>query len=200
IVGNCLLFCFLLVIFLWVQIFGFNGIHPYHQLWKTVMIVNSFFLIFLSCYWSFQNHERVQKIFLYGFSPILLFLCLNFLMPDLAIEKKAPGILLSNYSQNIAQDTLIISDNQTAGAACFFFKRNDIYVLGRAGELHYGFTYKDSKSRKIDIKEAVDLIKKNQGKIILIGKAKKINRWKSKLPKPVFQDDSGPEGYVFYKY
>jgi 4-amino-4-deoxy-L-arabinose transferase len=198
--ANCILFCILLIVFIWIQLFGFKGIPPYSQPWKIVMLVNSLVFFLLFSYWSFQNQERIQKIFLYGFSPFLLFLCLNFLMPDLALEKKAPGILLLNYNQSVTRDTLIISDNQTAGAACWYFKRNDIYVIGRPGEHHYGLSYNDSKNRKINIKEAVGLIKENPGKVLIVGKAKKINRWKNQFPKAAFEDDSGPKGYAFWEY
>ena len=200
IIGNCIFFFFLLIGFIWIQFFGFKGIYPYSQPWKTVMVVNSFIFIILFCYWALKNQERTEKIFLFGFSPFLLLLGLNFIMPDLAIEKKMPGILFSNYNQSVAKNKLIISDNNTAGAACWYFKRNDVYVIGSSGEYNYGLSYNDSKKRKLNIKKADALIKKNQGKALLIGRAKKINKWKSQLPKPVFQNDSGPEGYIFWKY
>jgi len=199
-IGNCTLVALLLTAFIIIQIFGFKGIHPYTQPWQMVLVVNSLIFLILFNYLSLQNQERAKKIFLYGLSPFLLFLGMNFLMPDLAMEKKLPGILLSNYSKVVAGDKLIISDNNTAGAVCWYFKRNDVYILGTLGEFHYGLTYNDSKKKKINIKEANDLIKNNPGKIFLIGKTKKINRWRNQLPKPVFQDTSGHKGYLFWEY
>jgi hypothetical protein len=35
---------------------------------------------------------------------------------------------------------------------------------------------------------------------MLVGKAKHYRHWKEKLPAPVYEDSSGPGGYVFAQY
>ena len=135
-----------------------------------------------------------------GFSPFLLFITIHFIIPDLTIEKKVPGTLLERYCQNISHDTILMSDENTIKAVCWYMNRDDVYVLENGGELNYGLTYSDASGRLIDIKTSIDMIKRNKGKIILIARAKNILRWRDQLPRPVFQDDSGIDGYVFWRY
>jgi hypothetical protein len=73
-------------------------------------------------------------------------------------------------------------------------------VLGGPGELDYGLSYKDADGRLLDMKSAADLISRNRGKTVLIARVKKISRWRDHLPKPVFLDESGLKGYVFWRY
>ena len=113
---------------------------------------------------------------------------------------KEPNLLLERYSQGVGHDTIIISDKNTVGAVCWYLKRSDVYVLGGGGELTYGLAYDDAAGRWIDMKSAVGLIKRNRGKILLIARVNNISRWRDQLPKPVFQDDSGPEGYMLRMY
>jgi len=124
----------------------------------------------------------------------------HFILPELTIEVKAPGPLLEQYKQGTGDDDVIIADKNTVGAVCWYFKRSDVYVLGGGGELTYGLAYEDAAGRCIDMESAAGLIKRNRGKILLIARVKNISKWRDRLPKPVFQDDSGPEGYVCWRY
>jgi len=165
-----------------------------------MMAVNALVFVIIFCCWSSRSQERIKKIIFFGLSPLLLFFTAHFILPDLTIEKKAPGILLERYSQDIGHDTIIISDENTVRAVCWYLKRSDVYMLGGAGELDYGLAYEDVAGRKLDIQSAVRLIDCNQGKTVLVARAKSIRRWQDQLPKPVSQDDSGPEGYVLWRY
>jgi 4-amino-4-deoxy-L-arabinose transferase len=122
------------------------------------------------------------------------------LFTDLTIEAKSPGPILEQHKQSIADDDVIISDKDSIRAVCWYLRRSDVYVLGGAGELDYGLGYKDADGRSLDGRSAADLIKQNRGKTVLIARVRKISRWRDQLPKPVFQDQSGPSGYVLWKY
>jgi 4-amino-4-deoxy-L-arabinose transferase len=50
------------------------------------------------------------------------------------------------------------------------------------------------------MQSAVDLINQNRGKTVLVAKVKNIVQWLDQLPKPVFQNQSGPSGYILWKY
>ncbi|MGB2928808.1 MAG: phospholipid carrier-dependent glycosyltransferase [Desulfobacterales bacterium] len=198
--GSAMLFGLILLAFVYVQLFGYHGFRPYSQPWKALMAVNALVFIILSCGWAFRSRERIKKIIYFGFSPFLLFLAVHFILPDRPIEEKTPGILLERYSQGIGHDTIIISDVDAIGAVCWYLKRSDVYVLWRGGELTYGLAYEDAASRMLDIQSAVRRIDSNRGKTVLVAQVKRIRRWQDKLPKPVYQDDSGPEGYVLWRY
>jgi 4-amino-4-deoxy-L-arabinose transferase len=200
IVVNTILFSLILVAFLYVQLFGFNGFRPYSQAWKAVMVVNglAYFVLFLV--WAFRSRSTVSKTLLLGLSPLLLFFVVHFTIPDLTREVKSPGPILEQYTQGIDSKDIVISDENSIRAVCWYLKRNDVYLLGGTGELDYGLKHKDAAGRLLDMQTAVDLIQKNRGRTILIARMKHIARWRDQLPRPVFQDQSGPEGYALWKF
>lgn len=198
--GFGILFSLLLVAFLIVQLFGYEGFRPYSQPWKALMVVNALVFGILFCFWAFRSRETITKVVLFGLSPFLLFLAVHFILPDLTIEKKTPGILLERYRQGIGQDMVIISDEDTIRAVCWYLKRGDVYVLGGVGELGYGLAYEEAPGRRLDMGSAARLIDANRGETVLVARAKNIRKWQDRLPKPVFRDDSGPEGYVLWRY
>ena len=73
-------------------------------------------------------------------------------------------------------------------------------MLWRAGELTYGLAYEDAAGRILDTQSAVRRIDSNRGKTVLVAQVKRVKRWQDKLPKPIYHDDSGPSGYVFWRY
>ena len=44
-------------------------------------------------------------------------------------------------------DTLIVADNKTLHAACWWLKRDDVHLLVDSDELTYGLRYPEDKSR-----------------------------------------------------
>jgi len=198
--GTGMLFGLIFLALIYVQRFGYHGFRPYGQPWKLIMAVNSLLFFVLFCYWAFKNQERMKKAVLFALSPFLLFSTSHFIIPDTAIVGKAPGPLLERHRQGIGDDTVIISDEIAITAVCWYLHRNDVYLLGGAGELYYGLTYKDASGRLIDVRSARALIKRNPGKVVLIARVRSMSGWRDELPEPVFQDDSGPQGYLFWRY
>lgn len=193
-------FGLILVAFLYVQIFGFNGLRPYSETWKAVMAVNALVFFALFCFWSLRSRSVQTKLILFGMAPLLLFFLAHYIIPDQTIEVKAPGPLLEQHTQDIEPDTVIISDEDSLRAVCWYLRRNDVYLLGGAGELDYGLGYEDARGRLLDSNSAANLIRENPGKAILIARVRSVSRWRDQLPQPVFQDQNGPSGYVFWKY
>lgn len=195
-----LFFGLLLLVFLYLQLFGYKGFHPYSLSWKALLAGGGLtFLPFLSVL-AFRARRGRDKILLFGLAPLLLFFSANFIMPGQTLERKAPGPLLERHCRHIGRKTKIIADDETLRAVCWYCKRSDVYLLGGKGELTYGLSYKDAAGRGINLKEAVKLIAKNPGKIVLIARQKNIADWRRQLPRPVLQDNSGPKGYVFWRY
>jgi 4-amino-4-deoxy-L-arabinose transferase len=195
------IFCGLILLALiYLQVFGYDGFRVYGRSWRTLLAVSGLVLYVLMCFWAFKSRRGGDKAILFGLAPVLLFFAAPFITPDRAIEKKAPEALLERHRQGIAQDDFILSDEDTVTAVCWYLKRSDVYVLGYAGELEYGLAYEDAAARRLDMKSAVHLIESNPGKIVLVARAKNIREWQDQLPKPLSQDDNGPEGYVISRY
>ncbi len=198
--GIGILFGMILLALIYVQVFCYQGFRPYGQPWKVIMAIYGLVSAILSFVWVFKNQEGMKKVILFALAPSLLFFIGHFIVPDLTVEAKAPGLLLEQFKGRIGYDILIISDEETIGAVCWYLRRSDVYLLGGGGELDYGLACEDASGRLIDMKSAVGLIKLNRGKILLIARVKNILEWRDRLPKPVFEDDSGPKGYVFWRY
>lgn len=194
------LFCLILLAFLYIQITGVDGFRPYAHSWKAMMVVNGIVFFVLCCLWAFQNKEWKSKALIFGVSPLLLFFVVQFAAPDLTIESKSPGELLEQHKQELSRDTIIISDEASIGAVCWYWKRRDAYILGSPGELAYGLRYDDASGRKLDMESASDLIRRNSGKTVLVAREKKISRLRERLPQPRFQVQSGAAGYVIWTY
>jgi 4-amino-4-deoxy-L-arabinose transferase len=194
------LLCLILIALLYVQSFGFNGFRPFSHPWKVMMVVNGLVFSILLCFWAFRNQRGKEKALIYGMAPLLLFFVIHFTIPDLTIESKSPGVLLERHKQDIADGDVILSDENSIRAVCWYFERNDVFLIEGAGELDYGLTYADAAGRLLDMQSAADLIKRNPGRTVLVARVKSISRWRDQLPEPAYQDDSGPKGYVYWRY
>ena len=202
IVINAMFFSLILLTFLYMEFIGFNEVRPYKQSWKAIMVVNSLVFLILFCFFAFRNRKGTVKTLFLGLSMLFFFFIAPFVIPDPTTESKSPGPLLERHRQDIGLDDVIISDEDTIHAVCWYFKRRDVYLLGGRGELRYGLDFKDAEGRGIDEESAVDLINRNRGKTVLIARAKRLlrGRWRDRFPKPDFEDDSGPSGYTFRRY
>ena len=113
----------------------------------------------------------------------------------------APGSFLMNNSNRVSPDNVLVTDGLVR-SACWFYKRNDVYILNGAGELDYGLKYDDSKHRLLTVGQFKKLIAGDQGKkgVILITETKDYIRYKPVLPKPVYEDISGRFAFVRFEW
>jgi 4-amino-4-deoxy-L-arabinose transferase len=83
-------------------------------------------------------------------------------------------------------------------AVCWFYKRCDVYLLNKGGELGYGLSYDDSKNRRLSISQFRDLVGTTSGKgnVILIMKTGKFSEYDSLIPKPSFKDMDACFGFA----
>jgi len=185
-----------------VQIMGFKGFKPYTQTWKWGLGVAGLMILALLLMMAARALDHKIKLILVVSAPLLLLFSINFMMPDLTIEHKAPGAFLLSHKDRIKTNTVLVADEDPMGAVCWFYKRNDVYLLGGGGEVSYGLSYKDAKHRSLNLKQFNNLIIKTAGKepVVLVAKSDKYTRWKQRLPKPIYEDSSGNGGFVFVQY
>jgi 4-amino-4-deoxy-L-arabinose transferase len=182
------------------QFFGFRGFRLYTQPWKAVMLANGLLFMAVFCFWSLRSRMPDTKIMLLGLSPFLLFFLGHFLIPDIVIEESALGRLLEKHRSHIQPETVIISCEDAAGAANWSLKRDDVYVLGWAGEMAYGLTYQDAAGRQLNEQSVRNVMDENRGKTVLICPTKGMDYWRNILPVPVFREDTGPRGFEIRGY
>ena len=163
---------------------------------RRVFVLDAFFAVFR------QAIRRPKKIILYGAAPILFMFSTSFVVPDLIRKHKAPGELLLHYSHSIRPDTILVSDKDLVDTVCWFYKQSDVYLLGGGEELSYGLYYDDSKHRPLSPDQFRTLVLKNRGtgRVILVARARKYKDWMQSLPKRLFEDSNGNDGFVFAQF
>ena len=185
-----------------VQIMGFKGFKPYDQTWKWGLGVFGFMVFAFLLISAVRASNSKTKLMLVGCAPLLVLFGSNFIMPDLTLEHKAPGAFLLKNAHKIRTDTMLVADEDPMSAVCWFYKRNDVYLLEGGGEVSYGLKYEDAKYRSLNLKQFKDLVLQNdeKGRVVLVAKSRKYMRWKQNLPEPLYEDSNGKGGYVFAQY
>jgi len=197
-----LLAVILAIALIMVQIIGFKGFKPYSQTWKWGIGVFGFMAFAFILISAVKASDPKKKLMRVACAPVLILLGSNFMMPDLTIEHKAPGAFLMRHAHRIQPDTLLVADEDPMSAVCWFYKRNNVYLLEGGGEVSYGLGYEDAKYRSLNLTQFRDFIPKNaeKGHVVLIAKSRKYERWKENLPEPLYEDTNGKGGYVFVQY
>lgn len=84
----------------------------------------------------------------------------SYIIPNQAMERKAPGHLLQQYRDKISANALVISESSLVRAAAWYLKRDDIYLVSR-GEVEYGLGYPEARQRLLDVDSFQSLIEQN---------------------------------------
>ncbi|MCF8108530.1 MAG: phospholipid carrier-dependent glycosyltransferase [Desulfohalobiaceae bacterium] len=193
-------FSLLLPAFVYLQLNGFEGVRLYDRPWKPVLAVSGLLFLLFSFSKAFKARAGKQKILLLGLAPLPLFFLAHFIVPDSTIEAKMPASLLEQHAHSITDKDLVLADDNTIRAVCWYLKRSDIILVEKDGELEYGLGYADAENRLLDPQSAAELIKHNRGRAVLIARVRKIEKWRNQLPRPDFQAVSGPSGYAVWKF
>jgi 4-amino-4-deoxy-L-arabinose transferase len=188
--------------FVLVQAFGKISFRPYSNIWKEVLLCLGLLCFAFLVGISARIQDWKKKISWFCIAPVFFMFCVNFVIPDTVIEHKAPGELLNRNLHRVKPDSLLVSSNGSIKAASWYYKRSDIFLIESGGELSYGLGYEGSKHRALTIEDLNRLIYAHAGtgKVIIICDMEHYIDYNDKLPKPVFEDISGPRGYVFAQY
>jgi 4-amino-4-deoxy-L-arabinose transferase len=167
---------------------------------KVVLMAIGFLAYVLLLFCAARAADFRMKLAFFAVGPTVFMFCGHFAMPNQYRNANAPGEFLRYNQYRVRSDTILVSDNYLASAVCWSYKRSDVLVLGRAGELSYGFGYDDSKHRLLDIDRFKELITKSSGKesVILILNTERYAEYSPLLPKPVFKNIN--HGFVFAEF
>jgi len=180
--------------------FGFNIALPETKVWKWLMAANGLFVMVLFFIAAFRSRKVSQKILLFGLAPVLFLFLANFIIPDRTLESKAPVLLLKRHEKDVTPDSVILAGEKPLQTVCWYYKRNDIYMVESAGELRYGLEFEQSASRFLTVAQLRGFIADRPGRCVLIASVNNYEEWEKFLPTPSLLDNSGAKGYVFVKY
>ena len=171
---------------------------------KAVLLFTAlvFFLgMLLAC---LKAIKPLKKISLFALAPLMLYFSSHFIMPGYIEKGKAPGRFLKQQASKINDQTVIVSTEDAVRAVCWFFKRNDVFVLsdGQGGELAYGLSRSDSVHRHLRFSQFRRFVTETRqfAPVALIIEEGKYRRRKKELPDPACLVTSGKNGFVFAVY
>ncbi len=185
------------------QLTGFPGIRVYARQdgWKAFAAAFGLLTWALLLFSSSRRPSPRRKLALFCAGPVVLFFFVPFLMPEVVLEGSCPGRFLSRYADRVTAGIPLFSDRGLVGAVCWFYKRSDVYLVGRGGELSYGLAYEDARHRRLTVDGFRSLLGppgSGQGRIVLIVLSKRYKKWRRSLPKPLLLDMQGK--FVFAEF
>ena len=151
--------------------------------------------------WSMRVKDYRKKLVYYCAATLVFFSIANFAVPNIVMDRRAPGKLLERNLSKVTSDAILVSNDNVVRAVCWFFKRNDVKMLENTGELTYGLKYEDNKSGKfLSVDAFKDIIEENAGKrpVILILIQDYYKNYTDRLPAPIFMD--ADNHFVFAVY
>ena len=125
----------------------------------------------------------------------------NFAVPNSAMDRRTPGNLLQRNLSRVTPDTILVSNDNVIRAVCWFFKRDNVKVVEKTGELTYGLKHEGNKPGKFLSDDMLrEMIRENAGKrpVILVLIKDHFENYKDRLPAPSFTDTDNH--FVFAVY
>ncbi len=174
-----------------IQVTDFIGIKAYAagETWKWIIGAAGLAVWALLLIGASKTADFKKQLALYCAAPVLFMLCGHFILPDQVKERKSPAELLLRYADQILPETVLVT-NDLARAVCWFYKRDDVYLLDKKGELKYGLSYADAGQRLLNIDQFKKMIAERGGQkeVFFITETKRYARYKESLPKPLAED------------
>jgi len=75
------------------------------------------------------------------------FFAWNAAVPNLVLDLKAPERVLMKHTDLATPDTMLVSYKNLLSSICWYYKRDNVYIYSKAGELEYGIQKPDSVHR-----------------------------------------------------
>jgi len=141
--------------------------------------------------WSTRMKDYRKKMVFYCTAIMTFFFMANFALPNRAMDRRTPGELLERNLSRVTPHTIMVSNDNVIRAVCWFFKREDVKLLGETGELTYGLKHdKNKPGKSLTVDGLKEMIYENKGKrpVILVLIKDHYRNYKDQLPAPVFTD------------
>jgi 4-amino-4-deoxy-L-arabinose transferase len=182
-----------------VDLAGLRAYGPGEE-WKWAMGTIGLLLWSLLLVAAARSADTRRKLVVFAAAPVLFLFISHFVMPNLSKERKAPGEFLLGHLDRVRPNTIFVSDGNLVRAVCWFYKRQDVFLLKNSDELSYGLGYPDSRCRLLSVSQFVILVNKNIEKnpVILVATTKHYAKYKDQIPRPLFEDVSG--AFVFSQF
>jgi 4-amino-4-deoxy-L-arabinose transferase len=147
------IFAVILLILAAVVVLGQLSLLPFERIYASTETFNCFLLITALLIYAFillmasRTSDYRSRLILWCLAPAFLLAAGPRMLPQKLIDDRTPGAFLTQNAYSISPSTTLVSDMSMVSAVCWYYQRNDVYLIGSARELAYGASYQDSKHR-----------------------------------------------------
>lgn len=169
-------------------------------IWRWAVAAAGLFLWGALCWAAISRQDIHKRLLLYGAGPVLFMFSWPLVAPAALKARRAPGAFLLSNATRISDDSVVVAENGMTAAACWYYRRDNVYILGTRGEYEYGLSYADADHRLLDVETLKDMIaqQKDGGHIVLLTKARHYAQYKERLPSPSYEHIH--DGLVWLEY
>ena len=120
-----------------------------------------------------KRNDAYVKFGYFAFASIIVMFAFHLIIPGFIEVKKAPVAQLEKFKDKINDKTILVSYKNLISSVCWAFKRDNVYLYHKAGELTYGIRRKDSAYRLLKKEDFLKMIKNPADNIFIIMDSKK---------------------------
>ena len=96
-----------------------------------------------------RQRDARRGVLLFGVAPLFATIVIHFIVPRAIEDSRYPAQLLSRHAARVAPGAPVFSRPEKLTAACWYFRRSDVFILGPPGEMRYGLRHDDAKHRAL---------------------------------------------------
>ena len=122
---------------------------------------------------ALKRKDAYLKFGCFAFGTIIVMFAFHLVIPDFIEKRKAPLAQLEQFKARVNDKTVLVSYKNLISSVCWTFKRDDVYLYHKAGELTYGLSRKDSVHRLLKKEDFLKMIKNPSNDIMIIMDSKK---------------------------
>ncbi|QSH42096.1 phospholipid carrier-dependent glycosyltransferase [Lentisphaerota bacterium ZTH] len=143
---------------------------------------------------AWRQKEGFVKFGWFTAATLTAMFAFHFIVPGVIENKKAPCPWLAQFKDRITPETIVVSYKNLASSVCWEFKRDNVYIYHKGGELTYGLKHAKT-DRLLDQAEIKAMIDNPANHVVVIMNSKKRA---AELPTPQFRDKEN--GMYFQEY
>jgi 4-amino-4-deoxy-L-arabinose transferase len=112
------------------------------QQWVWLLAAGAVSCVFLLLAAAAADSGR--RLIFWCLAPLSIYFSIPHVLPEDLLAAKAPARQLAQNASKVSPETIVVSDKYLVAAACWYYKRTDVLILGNQGELAYGASQSDS--------------------------------------------------------
>jgi 4-amino-4-deoxy-L-arabinose transferase len=151
-----------------IKVKNFSGLYGKDELFKLLLIIPAVSIWIVMLFMAVRVKELKRKIIYFALGPLGCFFVWHAAVPGLVLDIKAPESILMKYADRVTPDTMLVSYKNLLTSICWYYKRDDVYIYSKAGELEYGLNKPDSSHRLLSKEDFEAQVKASPRKKIFV--------------------------------